>query len=162
MIIQRIHFASAMTLLGYSDGERSAGASYLEMVEFINRHGVSPQQDLEELWRRVVFNICIKNTDDHLRNHGFLLTKEGWRLSPAYDVNPNEYGKGLHLNICDTDNSLSTDLALEVARFFRLDNKKAKQILVKIRKAIEIWYEAASKYKISKTEQDRMAAAFLM
>jgi len=159
---QRIHFASAMTLLGYSDGERSAGASYLEMVEFINRHGASPEQDLEELWRRIVFNICIKNTDDHLRNHGFLLTNEGWRLSPAYDVNPNEYGKGLHLNISDTDNSLSTELALEVARFFRLDNKKAKQILVKIRKAIEIWYEAASKYKISKTEQDRMAAAFLM
>lgn len=159
---QRIHFASAMTLLGYSDGERSAGASYLEMVEFINRHGASPQQDLKELWRRIVFNICIKNTDDHLRNHGFLLTNEGWRLSPAYDVNPNEYGKGLHLNISDTDNSLSTDLALEVAPFFRLDNKKANQILAKIRKAIEIWHEAASKYKISKTEQDRMAAAFLM
>ena len=159
---ERIHFASAMTLLGYSDGERSAGASYLEMVEFLDRHGAAPEEDLEELWRRIVFNICVKNTDDHLRNHGFLLTDDGWRLSPAYDVNPNEYGKGLHLNISDTDNSLSTDLALEVAGFFRLDNKRAKQVLAKVKKATKNWQETASKYKIPKTEQDRMGQAFLV
>ena len=121
---ERIHFASAMTLLGYTDGEKSAGASYLELVEFITRNGVDVDRDLEELWRRIVFSICVKNTDDHLRNHGFLLTDGGWLLSPAYDINPNEYGKGLHLNISDKDNSLSLDLALEVAIYFRLGDEK--------------------------------------
>jgi len=83
---ERIHFASAMTLLGYTDGERSAGASYLELVESITRNGVAVKRDLEELWRRIVFSICVKNTGDHLRNHGFLLTDAGWLLSPAYDI----------------------------------------------------------------------------
>ncbi len=157
----RIHFASAMTLLGYSDGEQSAGASYLELVEFIIRNGVEVSRDLEELWRRIVFSICVKNTDDHLRNHGFLLTDSGWLLSPAYDVNPNEYGKGLHLNISGKDNSLHLDLALEVAEYFRLENDKANKIIKQIRKAVDGWKESAAKYKITKAEQDRMAAAFL-
>lgn len=74
---ERIHFASAMTLLGYMDGEDAANASYLDLVEFISRHGGSVERDLEELWRRIVFSICIKNTDDHLRNHGFILTDKG-------------------------------------------------------------------------------------
>ena len=159
---ERIHFASAMTLLGYADGERSAGASYLEIVEFITRNGVVPDRDLEELWRRIVFSICVKNTDDHLRNHGFLLTDAGWLLSPAYDVNPNEYGKGLHLNISDKDNSLSLDLALDVAIYFRLDNDKAEKIIKKTKDAVGWWKEFAVKYKISKAEQERMAQAFLI
>jgi serine/threonine-protein kinase HipA len=159
---ERIHFASAMTLLGYTDGERSAGASYLELVEFITRNGVEVDRDLEELWRRIVFSICVKNTDDHLRNHGFLLTDSGWRLSPAYDVNPNEYGKGLHLNISDKDNSLSLDLALEVAEYFRLDNDKANKIIKQIKKAVASWKNLAVKYRITNAEQDRMAQAFLM
>ena len=158
----RIHFASAMTLLGYADGERSAGASYLELVEFITRYGVSPERDLEELWRRIVFSICVKNTDNHLRNHGFLLTSHGWRLSPAYDINPNEYGKGLHLNISDKDNSLSLDLALDVAGYFRLDIQKAQKIIKKTRDAILSWKRFAIGYKISNTEQERMAQAFLI
>src|SRR6478735_4810114 len=107
---ERIHFASAMTLLGHIDGEDAAGAGYLEVVEFISRYGAAVEKDLEELWRRIVFSICIKNTDDHLRNHGFLLTAKGWVLSPAYDLNPNEYGTGLSLNISETDNALSIDL----------------------------------------------------
>ena len=74
---ERIHFASAMTLLGHIDGEDAAVASYLELVEFISRYGAAVEKDLEELWRRIVFSICIKNTDDHLRNHGFLLTAKG-------------------------------------------------------------------------------------
>ena len=158
----RIHFASAMTLLGYTDGERSAGASYLELVEFIIRNGVEVDRDLEELWRRIVFSICVKNTDDHLRNHGFLLTDSGWSLSPAYDVNPNEYGKGLHLNISDKDNSLDLDLALEVAEYFRLDNDKANKIIRQIKKAVASWKDLGVKYRITKAEQDRMAQAFLM
>ena len=157
---ERIHFASAMTLLGYSDGEASAGASYLELVEFITRHGVAVEKDLQELWRRIVFSICVKNTDDHLRNHGFLLSETGWRLSPAYDINPNEYGKGLHLNISDTDNSLDLDLALSVAEYFRLDKQKADRIINQVKKSIGSWRRLAVKYKIPKAEQERMAAAF--
>jgi serine/threonine-protein kinase HipA len=159
---ERIHFASAMTLLGHSDGEDAAGASYLELAEFITRNGVAVNTDLEELWRRIVFSICVKNTDDHLRNHGFLLSEAGWALSPAYDINPNEYGKGLSLNISENDNSLHLELALEVAGYFRLDNKKANQIIKHIKSTVISWRELAAKYKIPKAEQDRMTSAFFM
>ncbi|MEP7253756.1 MAG: HipA domain-containing protein [Ginsengibacter sp.] len=157
---ERIHFASAMTLLGHKDGEDSNGASYLELAEFITRHSSSVEKDLEELWRRIVFSICVSNTDDHLRNHGFLLTANGWELSPAYDINPNEYGQGLSLNISLDDNSLDTNLALEVAGYFRLDNKKAKKIAGRIAESVRSWKEVATQCKISKLEQERMAEAF--
>jgi serine/threonine-protein kinase HipA len=157
---ERIHFASAMTLLGYSDGEQSAGASYLELMEFISKHGSAVEQDLEELWRRIVFSICIKNTDDHLRNHGFLLTESGWALSPAYDINPNEYGNGLHLNISTDDNSLDIDLALSVAEYFRLDEGKATQIIEQVTERVSGWKQVATKYKLSRSEQEQMAVAF--
>ena len=156
----RIHFASAMTLLGHSDGEDAAGASYLELAEFITRHGVAVDTDLEELWRRIVFSICIKNTDDHLRNHGFLLSETGWALSPAYDINPNEYGQRLSLNISLDDNSLDLNVALEVAGYFRLDDKKANQIIEHIKSTVSPWRALAAKYKISKAEQERMSVAF--
>lgn len=157
---ERIHFASAMTLLGHTDGEDSAGASYLELVEFISRYGAAVEKDLEELWRRIVFSICIKNTDDHLRNHGFLLTEKGWVLSPAFDINPNEYGAGLSLNISETDNALSIDLAMEVADYFRVLNKKAKDIIQQVTLAIKNWRKLATGYKLSKAEQEKMSAAF--
>ncbi len=157
---KRIHFASAMTLLGHVDGEDAAGASYLELMEFISRHGAAVEKDLEELWRRIVFNICIKNTDDHLRNHGFLLTGKGWLLSPAYDINADEYGKGLSINITDTDNTLDIDLARAVAGYFRLPDKKASQIIQKISTVTKDWKKIAASYKISKAEQERMAGAF--
>lgn len=155
---KRIHFASAMTMLGYQDGEDAA--SYLELVEFISRNGATVEHDLEELWRRIVFSICIKNTDDHLRNHGFLLTTEGWQLSPAFDINPNEYGRELSLNISDSDNSLSLDLALSVAGYFRITETKAIQIVKKVSAAVSNWKKTASKYKIPKAEQERMSVAF--
>ncbi|MEX1114016.1 MAG: HipA domain-containing protein, partial [Akkermansiaceae bacterium] len=118
---KRLHFASAMTLLGHADGDdHFAGASYLEIVGFLSRQGARPAGDLEELWRRIVFSIAVSNTDDHLRNHGFLFTENGWILSPAYDLNSDPGGTGLSLNISETDNALSFDLALEVAPFFRL------------------------------------------
>jgi len=157
---KRIHFASAMTLLGHVDGEDAAGASYLELMEFISRYGAAVEKDLEELWRRIVFNICIKNTDDHLRNHGFLLTGKGWLLSPAYDINPNEYGKGLSINITDADNSLDLNVAREVSRYFRLSDKKASRIIQKISTTIKDWKKIAAAYKISKAEQERMEGAF--
>jgi serine/threonine-protein kinase HipA len=158
---ERIHFASAMTLLGHVDGEDAAGASYLELMEFISRNGAAVEKDLEELWRRIVFSICIKNTDDHLRNHGFLLTDKGWLLSPAYDINPNEYGKGLSINITDADNSLDFDLAREVAGYFRLTDEKAIQIIEEISTVVKDWKKIASSYKISNAEQEKMSAAFV-
>lgn len=158
---ERIHFASAMTLLGHIDGENAAGASYLELMEFISQHGAAVKNDLEELWRRIVFSICVKNTDDHLRNHGFLLTDKGWLLSPAYDINPNEYGKGLSLNITDTDNSLDVDLAMDIAGYFRLSDKKAAEIIKEISSAMNDWKKVAKNYKIAKAELERMSAAFV-
>lgn len=158
---ERIHFASAMTLLGHIDGEDASGASYLELMEFISRHGAAVEKDLEELWRRIVFSICVKNTDDHLRNHGFLLTEKGWLLSPAYDINPNEYGKGLSLNITDADNSLDLDIAMEVAGYFRLSDDKASQIIQQVSAVVKDWKKVAANYKISNAEQERMSAAFI-
>lgn len=158
---KRIHFASAMTLLGYTDGaDHQTGISYLELAEFIIRHGANVEKDLKELWQRIVFNICVSNTDDHLRNHGFLLTSQGWVLSPAYDLNPNENGTGLKLNISDTDNSLNLDIALEVSPFFRLKSSQAREIVEKVRKTVSAWPIVASEYKIGKNEQEIMRGAF--
>lgn len=158
---ERIHFASAMTLLGRNDGDGyQEGISYLQLVNFIMIHGARVNEDMEELWRRIVFNICVKNTDDHLRNHGFLLTETGWVLSPAYDVNPVEYGTGLSLNISDEDNSLDLDLALSVAHFFRLNPDRAKEIITKVQNAVSKWRDVATETGLSKAEQDRMAEAF--
>jgi len=155
---KRIHFASAMTLLGHSDGVE--GVSYLDLAAFLVRHGASTNEDLEELWRRIVFNIAIKNTDDHPRNHGFILAKKGWRLSPAFDVNPIYYGKGLTLNISETDNSLDFDLALSVIEYFRVKEKKARSIIASIKQAINGWKAIAAKFKISRTELTLMEQAF--
>lgn len=158
---QRIHFASAMTLLGYTDGtDYQDGVSYLEMVEFLMKHGADIKNDLEEIWRRIVFNICVSNTDDHLRNHGFILTDTGWLLSPAYDINPVATGPGLKLNINEDDNSLDLDLAKEVAPYFRLDEKSADKIIEVVLKSVGNWKKVARKYGISNSEQELMEPAF--
>jgi len=158
---QRIHFTSAMTQLGYTDGtDAAAGASYLELVEFITKNGANVPGDLEELWRRIVFSICVSNTDDHLRNHGFLLTNEGWQLSPAFDINPVETGTGLKLNISEDDNVLELALAMEVHEFFRLDESRARGIMEEVTKAVRQWPEVANKYGISRAEQELKAPAF--
>jgi len=158
---ERIHFSSAMTLLGYTDGaDFHDGASYLEFAEFLMKNGANVQKDLEEVWRRIVFNICVKNTDDHLRNHGVLLTENGWVLSPAYDLNPVETGTGLKLNISENDNSLDLGLALDVASFFRLNTHMANQIIRTVKKEVKNWRTLAMKYKIPKIEQEMMANAF--
>lgn len=158
---QRIHFASAMTMLGYKDGQdHSDGASYLELVNFIQNNGANVDQDLEQLWRRIVFSICVTNTDDHLRNHGFLLSNDGWVLSPAYDINPVETGVGLKLNISDDDNSLDLNLAMEVSEFFRLSEKRAIEIKEEVLRAVSCWREVAAKHGISRAEQELKAIAF--
>ena len=158
---KRIHFSSAMTLLGYTDGLGAEdGISYLELVEFISQHGACVKEDLAELFRRIVFSIAISNTDDHLRNHGFILTKQGWMLSPAYDINPNPYGTGLKLNISEEDNSLDFDLALSVAPYFRLTEKEAADIIESIKLVVSKWEKIAAKYQISKSERNMMSSAF--
>lgn len=96
---KRIHFASAMTMTGYNENIlRESSASYLDIAEFITNYGCNIDENLKQLWRRIVFNIMISNTDDHLRNHGFILTKNGWILSPAYDINPSIDKSGLAIN----------------------------------------------------------------
>jgi serine/threonine-protein kinase HipA len=158
---KRIHFTSAMTMLGYRDSlGDSNGASYLEIADFILRYGSDVSAQLEELWKRIVFFIAVSNTDDHLRNHGFLLTPAGWTLSPLYDVNPNSSGFALSLNISETDNSLNFELALETAAYFRVNHKQAKNIVSKIQKAAGKWMPIARKYQITKTEIDEMSSAF--
>ena len=158
---KRIHFASAMTLLGHNDGEDyHDGISYLELVAFISRHSPESTVDLEQLWRRILFNILVSNTDDHLRNHGFLISKNGWRLSPAYDMNPNEYGSGLKLNISDTDNSLDIGLAMEVAGYFKLNTEKANKIRKEMITVILQWSGIAKTFGLSKNEIETMKSAF--
>ena len=158
---ERVHFASAMTLLGYQDGtDHQDGASYLELAAFLMRQGAHVEADLAELWRRIVFNICVANTDDHLRNHGFLLTAHGWRLSPAYDLNPVPYGRGLTLNISETDNALDLQLALEVAPFFRLAIPQAESVMAEVVVAVRGWRAVAMRYQLSREEQELMANAF--
>lgn len=158
---QRIHFASAMTMLGYTDGQdHDDGISYLELAEFISENGANISEDLEELWRRIVFSICVTNTDDHLRNHGFILSASGWLLSPAYDINPVETGTGLKLNISDNDNSLDLALAMEVHEFFRLSKERATVIINEVTTAVRTWKEVATKYGLSRAEQELKALAF--
>lgn len=158
---ERIHFASAMTMLGYRDGQdHKEGASYLDLLDFISSYGANINNDMEELWRRIVFNICISNTDDHLRNHGFILTSSGWTLSPAYDINPVETGAGLSLNISDSDNALDLDLALSVSDFFRIDKNRAIEIMDQVTHAAKNWKNVAGNYGISKAQQELKSRAF--
>lgn len=158
---KRIHFASAMTLLGYTDGaSHTEGVSYLELAEWIMTNCDDTDWNLEQLWRRIVFNIAVSNCDDHLRNHGFILTAKGWQLSPAYDINPDENGMGLKLNISENDNSLDFDLALSTAKYFGLDAKRAESILNEIKNVVSNWRNLANQYGISRIEQDLMERAF--
>lgn len=157
----RIHFASAMTMLGYTDGvDFHQGISYLEIAGFLERNGADVNNNLEELWRRIVFNICISNVDDHLRNHGFLLTPQGWVLSPAFDMNPVETGTGLKLNISETDNALDLQLALSVCEYFRLKAPRAEEIINHVRYEVSQWRHLADLYQIGRSEQESMSRAF--
>jgi len=158
---ERIHFASAMTMLRRLDGDdASKGVSYLELAEFITQQGAQPTRDLEQLWRRIVFYICVSNIDDHLRNHGFILSASGWELSPAFDLNPIAGGDGLKLNISETDNSQDLQLAKEVAEYFRIKSDCADEIIQKVVKAVKNWRKEADAIGIPVSEQNRMEPAF--
>lgn len=155
----RIHFTSAMTMLGYTDGDTS-GCSYLELFEWISRNCCNVKENLAEMWRRIVFNIAVSNCDDHLRNHGFLLTKNGWTLSPAYDLNPQEYGEGLSLNIDDSSNALDYQLAADVAPYAGIGKNEASNTIRHTKDVVSGWRKWADLYHISRDEQEMMSKAF--
>ncbi|MFI5160508.1 MAG: type II toxin-antitoxin system HipA family toxin [Sphingobacteriales bacterium] len=157
----RIHFSSAMTMTGNNEELiRDHTASYLEIAEFLQNSGSQNKADLQELWRRIVYNIAISNTDDHLRNHGFLLTDSGWTLSPAYDLNPSVDKSGLGLNIDLYNNALDIDLAKSVGEYFQLNNREMDQITSEITEGISNWREIANDLSIPRHEQELMAGAF--
>ncbi|MEA2786339.1 MAG: serine/threonine-protein kinase HipA [Candidatus Eremiobacteraeota bacterium] len=160
----RIHFASAMTLTGHTDGAgASTGASYLEIAEIIMSQGAAPREDLVELWSRIVFNIMVSNTDDHLRNHGFVLAPNaGWRLSPGFDMNPVPGSSGLALNIDESDNALDLDLVRSVAPYFRIKDVQATSIIDRIADVVRGWSEIAGTVGITRREQGEMADAFMI
>ncbi len=142
------------------DTIRNRPASYLELAEFIQTNGAMVNENLEQLWRRIVFYIAISNTDDHLRNHGFILTNQGWILSPAYDLNPSIDKDGLALNIDMDNNALDLDLALSVGEFFRLSEEQMDEIVLEVLEVVGDWEELANEIGISKKEQQIMIKAF--
>lgn len=157
----RIPFLSAMSVLEAKDNDMH---SYLEIADAIRRMSAEPKQDLEALWRRMVFNVLISNVDDHLRNHAFLYSGfSGWRLSPAYDLNPTPTDikpRILSTAIDLVDPSASLDLAADVAHYFGLENTEARKIMKEVGAATALWKKEAIKLKIKKEEIDRMASAF--
>ena len=158
----RIHFSSAMTMLGKSDGaDATDGSSYLEMVSFLKANGAKPKDDIIQLWKRIVFGMAVSNTDDHFRNHGFLLTESGWVLSPMYDVNPDVFGEYLSLNV-DTDNSkIDLDLAIEASKYYGIMKKDAVILADEIIHTVDDnWRALAGRYGISRSETERMSLAF--
>jgi serine/threonine-protein kinase HipA len=158
---ERIHFASAMTMTGKNEELiRDETPSYLNIAEFIQFSGSHIDEDLHQLWRRIIFNILISNTDDHLRNHGFILTDEGWRLSPAFDINPSIDKDGLALNIDMENNALDIDIARNVGAFFRLGSKEMDGIIGEVRSVVSGWQKMATEIGIPRSEQAMMAGAF--
>lgn len=158
----RLHFASAMTLTGRKDGDdASTVASYLELARVLIDRGAQTDADLQELWSRIVFNMLVSNSDDHLRNHGFLLLPgKGWRLSEAFDMNPVADSQGLRLNVSEADNAQDLDLALSVAPYFRIRVKDANAIIERSRAVVRQWPKIAKSLRIPAREQHRMASAF--
>ncbi|HWK72459.1 MAG TPA: type II toxin-antitoxin system HipA family toxin [Burkholderiaceae bacterium] len=155
----RRFYASAMTLLRKTQSE---GTSYLELAQFIRAQGDAEHADadLEQLFRRVAFNVAVGNRDDHLRNHGFVLGKTGWRLAPAFDVNPN-IDKAEHvLNIDDVDNRPSLKTVLSTAAFYGLNDVQARQIVVEVAMVVDRWQGAARRTGISAADIDLTAGAF--
>lgn len=158
----RIHVASAMTMTGNNeDTIRDNPASYLELAEFISNYGTNIEANLHQLWRRIIFNIAISNTDDHLRNHSFILTKEGWILSPAYDLNPSIDKDGLALNIDMDNNALDIELAKSVGEYFRLNENQMNTIIKEVLASVSQWNNRATTMCISRSEQELMEKAFI-
>ena len=136
--------------------------SYLDIADAIRQYGAAPKADLIELWKRIIFSILISNTDDHLRNHGFLYTgSDGWKLSPLYDVNPSPDNKNiLSTYITQNDNSQDIDLALSVCEYFDLNLEDAQQIINNFKDVIKNWRIVAKQLGLNKSEIDKMETAF--
>ena len=145
---RRIHFASAMSLLGLDDGAGcSTGNGYLDIVDFILRGCTDVRQNLRELYRRVAFNIMFGNTDDHFRNHGFLLTPKGWTLSPAYDINPGAKSHQCLLIDAYTEES-DVNTLLSASESYMLERQEAAEIIEEGRAVIKDWRKTATELKI--------------
>jgi serine/threonine-protein kinase HipA len=157
----RVPFLSAMSMLGGNDRETR---SYMEFADVLRQHGAAPKMDMQALWRRIVFSILISNTDDHLRNHGFLYAgPSGWRLAPAYDLNPvptDIKPRVLTTAIDLDDGTASLERALEVAVYFETDAKTARAIAAEVGQAVAGWREEAARLGLTPAEIDRMASAF--
>ena len=145
---RRIHFASAMSLLGFDDGAGSStGNGYLDIVDFILRGCTDVRQNLRELYRRVAFNVMFGNTDDHFRNHGFLLTPKGWTLSPAYDINPGAKSHQCLLINSYTEES-DINALLSASESYMLEHQEASEIIKEVRAAIKDWRKTATELQI--------------
>ena len=160
---RRIHFTSAMTALGKTDGASFAGGvTYLDIVSFLRAYGANPQKDLQELWKRIVFSMAVSNTDDHLRNHEFLLTDDGWRLSPMYDVNPEPLGDTLSLGVTQESNLISVELAIESAFYYGIEPEEAHKLADEICDTVRFnWERLARSFGIGRGSIELMRPAFL-
>lgn len=157
---RRRPFCSALTALGASDGETR---SYLELVDVLRQDGADAPGDAAQLWRRMVFNVLISNTDDHLRNHGFLREPNGWRLSPAYDLNPmpTDVKPRIHaLALNETHQDASLDTVRGAAPYFRVDKHDADAIAKQVGAVVAAWRDVAVQHGLSANQIDRMASAF--
>lgn len=157
---KRIHFASALTLLGLTDGDNaSTGYGYPDIVDFIIQYGSNVEQNLEEIYRRVAFYIIIGNSDDHFRNHGFLLTRKGWELSPAYDINPTlSYNQSLQINRSTSESDLN--ILLESVEDYMLSTEKGKAIIDEVKSAMKSWRSEARKLRLPQRDIDMFAPRF--
>jgi serine/threonine-protein kinase HipA len=155
---RRIAFVSAMTLTQRKDGE--AGASYLELIDLLQSRGTNAPADCEQLFRRVLLNIRIHNTDDHLRNHGFFVDAAGIRLSPAYDTNPTVDRSELSLAIDETETTCDVSVAMDAHKTYWISAAQADVALKSIDAAVATWRTEATRLGISRAEQNLMAAAF--
>lgn len=156
----RVPFISAMTLLSAEDGD---DASYTDIAEAIRMYSSQPTADLQELWRRIVFNVLVSNLDDHLRNHAFLYDGQGWRLSPAYDLNPvpvEEKARELSVWISEEGPDASLDIALRAARFFALDDSQTESIIAEVSNAISKWRSQAVQLRMTPSDIAAYASAF--
>ena len=157
---QRRFFVSAMTLLGRDDGQ---GGSYVDLADFLSTKGSVRHRsnDLRQLWTRAAFNIHVGNTDDHLRNHGFILEADGWRLAPAYDLNANVERRTHTLAIDERDPTPDPALLLATAPYYGLKTPEAEAILVTVRQVVAAWGDLARQLELPRDEIQLMAAAFV-
>ncbi len=156
---RRRFYASAMAMLRK---EESEGTSYLEIAEFLHHRGAKQfvAADLEQLFRRVAFNVAIGNRDDHLRNHGFILTTNGWRLAPAFDVNPNVEKAEHVLNLDETDNRPSLATVIDTSEWYSLSKDRGAEIVGEITHQTRQWRQRAARANIARADIELTALAF--